>query len=101
MELGGEGWEGRTGRGGAGRVGLGVGVGRWVREGGATRGLREWSWENVIRWVWLEEWGREGWLGGMAGRGMVGWESGLGEGEGRVWVGGWCWEGGAGREDCI
>ena len=38
MELGGEGWEGRTGRGGAGRVGLGVGVGRWVREGGATRG---------------------------------------------------------------
>ena len=49
----------------------------------------------------LGGWGREGWLGGMAGRGMVGWESGLGEGEGRVWVGGWCWEGGAGREDCI
>ena len=32
MELGGEGWEGRTGR-----VGLKVGAGRWVREGGATR----------------------------------------------------------------
>ena len=43
MELGGEGWEGRTGRGRlgggvAGRVGLKVGAGRWVREGGATRG---------------------------------------------------------------
>ena len=39
----------------AGRVGLGVGVGRWVREGGATRGLREWSWEDGTRWVGLEE----------------------------------------------
>ena len=37
VELGGEGWEGRSGRG-AGRVGLKVGAGRWVREGGATRG---------------------------------------------------------------
>ena len=49
----------------------------------------------------LGGWGREGWLVGMAGRGMVGWESGLGECEGRVWVGGWCRKGGAGREDFI
>ena len=37
------GWEGGTGMGrlggrGAGRVGPKVGAGRWVREGGATRG---------------------------------------------------------------
>ena len=37
-------WAGRSGLGGwdwdgeAGRVGLKVGAGRWVREGGATRG---------------------------------------------------------------
>ena len=60
--LGGWSWEER-----AGRVGLGVGVGRWVREGGATMGAGK---------MGLVGWGREGWLGGMAGRGRVGWESG-------------------------
>ena len=59
VELGGKGWEGRTGRGrlggGAGRVGLKVGAGRWVREGELQGGLREWSWEDGTRWVGLEE----------------------------------------------
>ena len=44
----------------AGRVGLGVGVGRWVREGGAAMGAGK---------MGLVGWGREWWLGG---KGRVG-----------------------------
>ena len=65
----------------AGRVGLGVGVGRWVREGGATMGAGK---------MGLVGWGREWWLGG---KGRVG-EWDLESVKKECW-----WEDGTGREE--